>query len=169
MNPVKGAISQDFGPTSNTNEPTMYGQKDAQGWYRCRATNFTGARGPFADFHPAIDVACPVGTPVRAPFDGTLVRRNSYRIYNPYKKQYVIGLAIYFVFDAPHGGARLMYVDHLSGYVAKEGQKVLKGGLLARTGNSGLSSGPHAHIETRANADPHYDATGFRMNPERVF
>jgi len=169
MTPVKGPISQPFGPTSNTNEPTMYGLKDAQGWAKCRTTIFAGARGPFADFHPAIDVVAPVGTPVRAPFDGTLVRRNSYRIYNPYKRQYVIGQAIYFVFDIPHGGARLMYVDHLSAYVAREGQHVVAGGLLARTGSSGLSSGPHAHIETRVSADPHYDAPGFRINPARVF
>jgi murein DD-endopeptidase MepM/ murein hydrolase activator NlpD len=166
--PVKGRVSQDFGPTGNTNEPTEWGQKDAHGWYRCRATQFAGSKR-FEDFHPAVDIECPVGTPVRAPAAGTLARRSTYRIYNPYKRQYVTGRAIFFVFDKPVNGARGMYVDHLDRFVAVEGRHYGKDALLARSGDSGLSSGPHAHVQAHASATPQYDAPGFRYDPKRVF
>src|SRR5689334_23699093 len=162
MTPVKGTISQHFGPSKLAVEPTMYAERDAAGWKRCKPTSFAGNDGVFSDFHPAIDVACPVGTPVRAPAAGVLLRRETYRVL--FAGRYVYGHAIYFRF-----GTRTLYVDHLSAFVAKEGQAVPEGGLLARTGNSGASTGPHAHIEVRAATDPHLSWSAFRLNPERVF
>jgi murein DD-endopeptidase MepM/ murein hydrolase activator NlpD len=41
------------------------------------------------------------------------------------------------------------YFGHLNKIVVKSGQFVKKGELIAYTGNSGLSSGPHLHYEIR--------------------
>lgn len=161
--PVKGSISQPFGKSQIGAEPTEYAQRDKGGWRRCRPAKFAAADGEYADFHPAVDVACPVGTAIRAPDDGVLLRRETYRIYNPFTKQYVHGLSIYFRF-----GDWILYADHLSKYVAAEGQHVKRGGLIGRTGNSGLSSGPHCHFECRQSTDPHASWSAYRFNPERL-
>ena len=160
--PIKGTITQRFGRPAMRVEPTMFLERDAEGWKRCKPTAFAGGV-KFEDVHPGTDISCPIGTPVKAPADGVLLRRETYRIYNPLTSKYVYALSIYFRF-----GTKIMYVDHLSAYVAKEGQKVAAGGLLARTGNSGISTGPHAHMEVRASTDPHASWSAFRLNPERV-
>ncbi len=41
------------------------------------------------------------------------------------------------------------YYAHLDSFAVKTGDFVIKGDLIAHTGNSGLSSGPHLHYEVR--------------------
>lgn len=158
--PVAGPISQGFGRPALSAEPTMWLAKDES---RCRPTKFTGAV-LYADVHPGVDVMCPVGTAIKAPDDGVLVRRETYRIFNPFTGSYVWGLSIYFRFYKA-GQTHILYVDHLSKYVAAEGARVKEGGLLGRTGDSGIVTGPHAHIEDRIAADPHESWAAFRVNP----
>jgi murein DD-endopeptidase MepM/ murein hydrolase activator NlpD len=68
-----------------------------------------------------------------------------------------LGLAI----EIDHGfGYRSIY-GHLSGTNVKIGEKVMRGKLIAKTGNSGLSSGPHLHYEVHHN--------GVKQNPVEFF
>ena len=85
-------------------------------------------------FHYGIDFNCDTGTPVRAPGDGkvSVVERRA-------------GLGL--VVEVDHGfGYRTIYA-HLSKAMVKEGENVKRGQQLAKSGNSGLSSGPHLHYE----------------------
>ena len=67
------------------------------------------------------------------------------------------GLAV----EIDHGfGYRTIYA-HLSKTVVKEGQKVNRGQEIAKTGDSGLSTGPHLHYEV------HHD--GVALNPDQFF
>lgn len=60
-----------------------------------------------------------------------------------------------------HGfGYRTLYA-HLSKTIVKEGDKVTRGSLIALTGNSGLSSGPHLHYEVSHN--------GIKQDPAGFF
>jgi len=143
-------------------EPTAWieydGLKNPTGALRARFTAFTGGV-KFDDVHMGVDVACPIGTLVRAPADGVCIVHSYYpAIWNGKK---VIGIAVAFQF-----GSRVLYVDHLSSFIAKVGQKVPAGGGIARTGNSGASYGPHAHIEVWSSVSNFFNA--MRLNPERV-
>jgi murein DD-endopeptidase MepM/ murein hydrolase activator NlpD len=105
-----------------------------------RAHPLLGARR----FHSGIDLGVPVGTPVRAAADGIVRRASDDRV-----------------------SGRLVLVDHGSGvstvYCHNEallvapGDAVTKGQVIALSGNSGLSTGPHLHYQLdlpRGPADP---------------
>jgi murein DD-endopeptidase MepM/ murein hydrolase activator NlpD len=162
--PVKGRITQVFGRPALQVEPTMYLQKDVQGWKRCKPTAFNGGV-KFDDVHPGVDVACPIGTPVRAPETGRVAQTVTYRVFNPLVGRYVLGRYVMFRF-----GDLVLYADHLDKFVAPEGATVIRGATIARTGNSGISTGPHVHFEIRklaAGETAQSSWASFRLNPER--
>ena len=87
-----------------------------------------------AEFHSGIDIKAQMGTPVHAPAAGTVV------VAGPAGD---FGNAV--ILD--HGqNIRTLY-GHLSKVSVRVGQKVERGALLAMSGNTGRSSGPHLHYE----------------------
>jgi murein DD-endopeptidase MepM/ murein hydrolase activator NlpD len=98
--------------------------------------------------HAGMDFVTNVGTPVYAPGNGKVVsvRRNG-------------GYGLEVVID--HGfGYRTKYA-HLSKSLVKRRQKIERGQMIAKTGNSGLSTGPHLHYEVSHN--------GRKLNPSQFF
>jgi len=98
--------------------------------------------------HTGIDFVANTGTPVYATGKGKVVfvgRNGGY------------GLEI----RIDHGfGYRTLYA-HLSKVLVKRGQKVERGDLIAKSGNSGLTTGPHLHYEISHN--------GRKLNPSQFF
>ena len=88
--------------------------------------------------HGGIDIAVPVGTPVHAAAAGTV------RIAG-----WVGGYGNYVCID--HGGSLSTCYGHNSRLGVSVGQKVSKGQVIAASGNTGHSTGPHIHFETRVN------------------
>jgi murein DD-endopeptidase MepM/ murein hydrolase activator NlpD len=88
--------------------------------------------------HGGIDIAVPVGTPVHASASGTV------RIAG-----WVGGYGNYVCID--HGGGLSTCYGHNSRLGVSVGQKVTKGQVIAASGNTGNSTGPHIHFETRVN------------------
>jgi murein DD-endopeptidase MepM/ murein hydrolase activator NlpD len=87
-----------------------------------------------SEFHSGIDIKAQIGTPVHAPAAGTVIVAGPAHEY---------GTAV--VLD--HGqNIRTLY-GHLSKVSVRPGQKVERGTLLAHSGNTGRSSGPHLHYE----------------------
>jgi len=82
--------------------------------------------------HRGVDIAIVTGTKINAPNDGKVVFA---------KKMKAFGGTI--VLDHGHGIHTLYF--HLSKFMAKVGQNVSKGDLIALSGNSGISSGAHLH------------------------
>jgi len=98
--------------------------------------------------HEGIDIITDRGTIVHAAGKGTVD-------YVGYRGG--LGLAV----EIDHGfGYRTIYA-HLSKALVKTGQKVIRGDLIARTGSSGLSSGPHLHYEVQHD--------GVKQNPIDFF
>ena len=88
-------------------------------------------------FHRGQDFAVNTGTPVYAPADGAI------EVTRPSNK----GSGNYLRIFHSHGFSSSY--SHLSKFVASKGDFVKKGDLIAYSGNSGLSSGPHLHYEVR--------------------
>lgn len=99
-------------------------------------------------FHNGTDIAVPVGTSVRSPWRGTVIDTYS---------NAQGGLQM--IIDHPNG-YRTGYA-HLSATVASKGDKVWRGQIVAKSGNSGQSTGPHLHFTLRKD--------GERIDPESVF
>jgi len=93
------------------------------------------------EFHSGIDIRAQTGTPVHAPAAGTVVVAGAAHEY---------GTAV--MLD--HGQDIKTLYGHLSKVNVKIGQKVERGTLLALSGNTGRSSGPHLHYEIFVKGQP---------------
>jgi len=95
--------------------------------------------------HYGLDIAVPTGTPVRASAAGTVTYAGSMGSY---------GLLV--IID--HGNRVETRYAHNSRIVVKVGQRVKRGDIIAYSGNTGNSTGPHVHFEIRYR--------GTAVNPE---
>lgn len=91
--------------------------------------------------HNGVDFKASVGTPVYAPADGVVT-------YSGYQRA-----AGYYVIVSHANDFSTVYM-HLSKSEVKRGQKVIVGQLIARSGNTGRTTGPHLHYEIRINDRP---------------
>jgi murein DD-endopeptidase MepM/ murein hydrolase activator NlpD len=95
---------------------------------------FTGRR----EFHRGIDIANRIGAPIYVTADGTVELVGNQGYYGKY-----------IVVD--HGAGYKTLYGHLHETLAHEGQKVKRGEMIAKMGNSGRSTGPHLHYEVHCN------------------
>lgn len=89
----------------------------------------------FSDWHPGIDIATLLGTPIH-PISGGVVAEVGYDIF---------GLGNYVVVDHQNG-FKSKYA-HMAKYVVKTGQQVTPDSVLGEVGLTGHTSGPHTHLE----------------------
>jgi len=88
------------------------------------------------DFHHGLDLGVPTGTPVRAAYAGRVVRADRFGVYG----QVVI---------IDHGrGLQTLYA-HNSRLLVRVGQAVAGGDIIAVSGSTGRTTGPHLHFEVR--------------------
>jgi len=87
-----------------------------------------------SEFHSGLDIGAPVGTPVKAPAPGTVVFAG---VNAEYGRMLII----------EHGNETKSLYGHLSRLSVAVNQKVQRGEVIAMTGNTGRSSGPHLHYE----------------------
>ena len=106
---------------------------NARSPYGWRVHPITGKR----KFHHGVDVALPVGTELRAPADGVIVHRGS----GASGGNTLIGKHADDVFTVYY---HLQKTSHLL-----EGTRVQQGEVIAHSGNTGASTGPHLHWEVR--------------------
>jgi murein DD-endopeptidase MepM/ murein hydrolase activator NlpD len=122
VSPVRGRISQHFGPTTSKYSVPH----TVNGVY-------------YPHFHDGIDIAAPVGRPVKAMAAGKVIFAGTYP-----------------------DGARVVRVKHADGSIAlyahlgdgfdvEKGDKVAAGQRIGVVGMSGPSTGPHLHLELLVN------------------
>jgi murein DD-endopeptidase MepM/ murein hydrolase activator NlpD len=88
------------------------------------------------EFHNGVDLSADIGTPIYATCDGTIEFSG-----NKGNNGNMITLK---GVDSKGQEIKVFYL-HLSALDVKEGQKVTKGLALGKTGNTGLTTGPHLH------------------------
>jgi len=108
--------------------------------FKCPLTGTIGPRGKFGmrrkRRHQGIDLPLTVGTPIYAAFDGKV--RVS-RVANGYGNLVVIR----------HTNGLETFYGHLSSRKVEVGDWVNAGDVIGLGGNTGRSTGPHLHFETR--------------------
>lgn len=87
-------------------------------------------------FHGGIDIGVPIGTPVYAAAAGKVIFVGNGKGYG---KLVVI----------KHNYEYSTWYGHLSGFKVKKGDYVKQGDLIALSGNTGRTTGPHLHFEVR--------------------
>ena len=96
-------------------------------------------------YHEGVDFAAKEGTSVFAVKSGTVVDVKS--SYTGLGKRVTIR----------HPDGKLTTYGHLSAQLVSSGDTVNAGDVIGKSGNTGLSSGPHLHFEVRDSAGQHYN------------
>ena len=111
-------------------------------------SRFGWRNSPFgggSDWHPGIDIANSMGTPVFATADGQVVGSGWSDGYGN-------------LVQIDHGNGIVTLYGHNSQNNVRVGQIVKKGQVISYLGSTGNSTGPHVHYEVRVN--------GSAVNPE---
>ncbi len=112
-------------------------------------TSHYGYRPQFGRTHKGVDMRSAIGDTVYSAFSGrvrlTRFERGGYGFY---------------VIVRHENGLETVY-GHLSRFLVKPDQYVKAGQPIALSGNTGRSTGPHLHFETRF--------MGYAINPEAIF
>lgn len=98
-----------------------------------------GLRWNNTDFHPGIDIANDLGTPIYATADGVVTSAG----WNAGGYGNMV--------DIDHGDHYMTRYAHASYVVVQAGQQVKRGQIIAYMGSTGFSTGPHLHYEVRIN------------------
>ncbi|GEM_PF-782561 len=93
------------------------------------------------DFHPGVDIAAAIGTPVYAIAGGTVT-------YAGYDSTYGLMVVL-----EHHDNVETVY-GHNSELFVAVGSEVFAGTRIANSGNTGKSTAPHLHFEVRVNRKP---------------
>lgn len=141
--PVLGTLSNetkdDLGlPLTGYLIPVEDGQVSSRyGW---RLHPITGEK----QFHQGIDIAAPLGTPVRSVAGGYISRTDNDQILGK-------------VVEIKHENGMTSIYGHLDVVVVEQRQIVKGGDVIGSVGESGICSGPHLHLEIKdrgVNVDP---------------
>ncbi len=97
------------------------------------------ARG-YSEDHKALDIAAPIGTPALAMLDGTVEETG----FATKEGNYVIVRV---------SETTLYRYNHLDSASVKAGDTVKAGDKLGEVGSTGLSTGPHLHVEYIVNGE----------------
>lgn len=121
-------------PTSSTAKNTVASKVPAE-------KNNAPAEADQMQFHKGLDIAVPFGSDVVATAAGKV-------IFAGQKGGYGNCVIV------SHGNGLATLYGHLSQLVAKTNDKVKVGQVIAKSGNSGRSTGPHLHYEVHKNNAP---------------
>ncbi|WP_161908397.1 M23 family metallopeptidase [Emergencia sp. 1XD21-10] len=116
-------------PTTSTYITSEFG-------YRTDASSVGGSTN-----HAGIDIGVAEGAPVVAAASGTVVIAETYGGYGKY-------------IEIDHGKGLTTCYGHNSVIKVRKAQKVRAGDVIALSGNTGISTGPHLHFEVRLNGTP---------------
>lgn len=84
--------------------------------------------------HAGVDIGVPVGSEVYSIAPGTVSKTG----HTSARGNYI---------TVDHGNGVQSLYEHLSEYAATVGQSVTAGDLIAKSGNTGVGTGPHLHYE----------------------
>ena len=133
-NDVQAIVSQfplDQVPHTLMKKPVAEGRLTSGHGYRFSPTGV-----PIPKKHKGVDYAAPVGTPIYAAGEGTIVKHYTSKSYGNYIR-------------IEHANGFFTAYAHMQAFAdgLAVGSKVSKGQIIGNIGTTGRSSGPHLHFE----------------------
>jgi murein DD-endopeptidase MepM/ murein hydrolase activator NlpD len=111
-------------------------------WTAPTVGQFSSGFGPRpGGFHAGVDIAAPIGTPILAAADGTVIAAGPAQGYGLWVR-------------IDHGGGVITTYGHNNRNLVTVGQVVHAGQPIAEVGNRGDSTGPHLHFGVEVNGQP---------------
>ncbi|QIS22886.1 M23 family metallopeptidase [Nocardia terpenica] len=110
--------------------------------------------------HLGVDVAAPIGTPIYAVEDGTVLDAGPASGFGMWVR-------------LKHDDGTITVYGHVDTATVSVGQRVMAGDQIATVGNRGFSTGPHCHFEVWLNGQNKVDplpwlaSRGISLGPER--
>lgn len=104
---------------------------------------FMPGPGAYEPYHTGIDVGVPMGTQITSDVSGTVQDLVDPNGFGNYEEITVAG----------HPNEQII-LGHLSKYLVPSGAKVSPGEVIALSGDSGWSTGPHTHLQVDVNGQP---------------
>lgn len=130
---VQAQVGSSQAPTSVVRTPSSSGLI-----WPVNGTLTSGFGWRWGRMHEGIDIAVPSGTPVAAAASGTV-------IYAGWQGGYGNIVIV------DHGGGIATAYGHNTRVAVSSGQSVSQGQIIAYSGSTGHSTGPHVHFEVRVN------------------
>lgn len=96
------------------------------------------------DFHGGLDLAAPQGTPIQAVLSGIVLQAGTSESYGNYAR-------------VLHKNNLVSTYNHMESISVTQGQNIQQGDPIGTVGSTGVSTGPHLHLEFLLN--------GIRVNP----
>ncbi|SUB09701.1 Murein hydrolase activator NlpD precursor [Nocardia brasiliensis] len=125
------------------------------------AGNFTSGFGArWGVQHLGIDIAGPIGTPIVAVADGTVIEAGPAAGFGMWVRLL-------------HDDGTVTIYGHIDTATVSQGQRVMAGDQIATIGNRGFSTGPHCHFEVWLNGSDKIDPVpwlatrGISLGPQR--
>jgi murein DD-endopeptidase MepM/ murein hydrolase activator NlpD len=105
--------------------------------------------------HEGVDIASKFDSPIRAMADGVVSFSGEKSAYGK-------------TVEITHASGLVTRYGHINALIAKVGDKVKRGDIIARVGSSGRSTGPHIHLEVlkdgrQVNPAPYLRPSGFSI------
>lgn len=91
--------------------------------------------------HHGMDLAAPLGAPIRAISDGQVMYADPHGGYGQ-------------LIAIKHAGGFSSHYGHCESITVTPGQRVKAGDIIGTVGSTGISTGPHLHFEIRHRGEP---------------
>lgn len=140
------ASSLNIGPNMLAIEPVANARVTSDYGYRTM-----GGRG---EYHPGVDLAAPIGTPIYSTGNGVVVKAGWVRGYGQ-------------LVEIDHGNGLITRYGHASRLYVSVGETVQANQQIAAVGCTGRCTGPHLHYEVLKNGQRENPATYLALAPKR--
>lgn len=134
----RGSVTRPKSGGSSSSSGTTSGSVSGTFIWPVRGTITSGFGSRWGSIHTGIDIGVPSGTSVKAARAGTVISAGWQNGY---------GYAV----EIDHGNGIVTLYGHNSKLLVSKGDKVEAGDIIARSGSTGHSTGPHVHFEVRKN------------------
>ncbi len=142
-NPVK--VTADTKTVTGSIKKPQQSTGNGNGGSMARPIGAGGVKTQSIHGHNGVDFGAPIGTPVYASLGGVVTLTRGGDAWNGGYGNYIV---------VKHSnGVQTLYA-HLSSILVNKGENVGKGETIAKSGNTGQSTGPHLHFEVRGSKNP---------------